>query len=286
MNRIKRLAVTMALAVLSSAMLFASGKWKTVDMKVESIGSLEISSIFEVVFEKSNDCRIVMKLPDDYDKYLQFSASNGKVVLGMDSKKITRKAKKIFKKDAPVVKIYAPSFNRLKLSGTVKMKLIGDISVNDLSIDLSEASELEGGNLRAENIETEISGAADFTDVKITARRMKLEASGASFSKFALMVDDMDAEVSDAADVVFESADNYSGKTMKIDVSGSGNLKAVDYAVENVEADLSGASDAVIRPLKILDVKTSGSSSLRYKKSPNLSVRNLDISSASSVKSI
>ncbi|WAC12196.1 head GIN domain-containing protein [Dyadobacter pollutisoli] len=121
-----------------------------------------------------------------------------------------------------------------------------DITMPDIAgVDFSGAvsASIEGFENLPE-LEFELSGASK-CDFEGSVRNLKLDLSGAS--RLDLFGD---------------------GKFMDGELSGASQLNAFDWAAEESDLDVSGASDARVWVSRLLDVDASGASSVRYKGSP------------------
>ncbi|MEO6283629.1 MAG: head GIN domain-containing protein [Dyadobacter sp.] len=121
-----------------------------------------------------------------------------------------------------------------------------DVTMPDLAaVDFSGAvtASIEGFENLPE-LEFELSGATK-CDFEGSARNLKIDLSGAS--RLDLFGD---------------------GKFMDGELSGASQLNAFDWAAEESDLDVSGASDARVSVSRLLDVDVSGASSVRYKGSP------------------
>lgn len=84
----------------------------------------------------------------------------------------------------------------------------------------------------------------------------------------------LEIEIDGAVDI------KASGKTknLKLDVSGSGDIKAKELKAENVKAEINGAGNAVISVSKKLDVEINGAGDIAYYGNPEEIIQ--DISGA------
>lgn len=128
--------------------------------------------------------------------------------------------------------------------------------------------------------EIELSGAVKLHSPELLDfDRLLLDLSGASAIEMETRIDALKADVSGA------SLMNLKGSANKADLecSGASNVKMVDFQVENMNLDLSGASSAEVWVTQNLKVDASGASKARYKGDPRITV---DTSGASSVKKV
>ena len=122
------------------------------------------------------------------------------------------------------------------------------------------------------------SGASDFNIQKtLQLNVLRLNLSGACELKGNVNINDMDAKLSGASTI------KLSGKVknLKLEASGASDLKSNELQIENLIANLSGASDVKVIISNSLTVKASGASSLNYTGNPEKVI--VETSGASSV---
>ena len=125
-------------------------------------------------------------------------------------------------------------------------------------IDFSGAVEVIGENVLAfSELEMDVSGAAEI-DMEMKAERFEAEFSGASELDF-----------------------RGTCKIGYIELSGATEIDAEGLEFQDLNIELSGASDAKVWATGTLKIDASGASDIRYKGSPKVSI---DESGASSVK--
>jgi hypothetical protein len=125
-------------------------------------------------------------------------------------------------------------------------------------IDFSGAVEVTGeGVLTFSELEMDVSGAAEI-DMEMKAERFEAEFSGASEIDF-----------------------RGNCKAGFLELSGASEFDAEGLEFQDLNIEVSGASDAKVFATNKLDIDASGASSIRYKGNPKVSI---DESGASSVK--
>ncbi len=126
--------------------------------------------------------------------------------------------------------------------------------------------------------EIDISGACELKATNSLAfSRLNLEASGASEIDLDLTAEFIGFDFSGASEAKF------SGKVREcnFEVSGASEINAYDLIAEEIELQVSGASDAKLHATESLRVNASGASSVRYIGNPNV---DSNVSGAGSVK--
>ncbi|HWC52689.1 MAG TPA: head GIN domain-containing protein [Chitinophagaceae bacterium] len=141
-----------------------------------------------------------------------------------------------------------------------KMKLKAYVSFKNLDqIKAGGACDLfVMGELRADELQIDLSGATDMKEGKLDVKKLSVHLSGAS-----------DMKISGIA------------PQLKIDASGASDFKSYDLVTDFCDAEASGASSIQITVNKELSAKATGASDVHYK--GEAVIRNLKTSGASSV---
>jgi hypothetical protein len=158
---------------------------------------------------------------------------NGVLEVGWDHKGKWNRGNKKLKAYISFKKI-----DDLSVRGACDVDMAGIVKADDLTIDLSGASDLSGKIEVTKKLSIELSGASD-AKLSGTATELKIDASGASsFKGFDFSADYCNAKASGASDI-------------KITVN------------KELSADVSGASDVDYKGAGVTrDIKTSGASSV------------------------
>jgi hypothetical protein len=124
----------------------------------------------------------------------------------------------------------------------------------------------------------EFSGAVEVnSEVPLTFNDLGMDVSGAAELTMNFKADKLDAEFSGASEVDFSG----NCKSGDLELSGASDFDAQGLEFQDLDVEVSGASDAKVWATGTLKIDASGASSIRYKGSPKVS---LDESGASSVK--
>lgn len=126
-----------------------------------------------------------------------------------------------------------------------------------------------------------VSGAAEVTSENfIEGENLELSISGSANMDIAAVVDQLDVSVSGQANVTLE------GEADQLDyrLSGAGNLFAFDLLSRETFIRISGSGGAEVSPTELLDVRISGSGTVKYKGTP--STVNQSISGSGSVEKV
>jgi hypothetical protein len=205
---------------------------------VKGFTSIKISNAFDVYLTQSNDDAVAVSASEDrFRDKIKTEVNNGVLTISYEERSWNSEKKKL--------KAYI-SFKNLKklvVSGACDVFILGSVSQDQLTVDLSGASDLktskEGkGQLDIKQMDIQLSGASDMT-VSGNVAQLKIDASGASdFKGFDLATDYCDATASGASSV-------------KITVN------------KELTAHASGASDVHYKgDGMIKEIKTSGASNI------------------------
>ncbi len=165
----------------------------------------------------------------------------------------------------------------LDASGASTVELTDPISVGDLELDLSGASNMKGGIKSGGGIKFDLSGAST-SRVDFSANSFELSESGASNFKGNVNSAKTNFDLTGAS-----TADVDGGTTdLIISASGASNFKGGDLTASSCKVEATGASSASINVSKEIQATASGASSIHYEGSA--SITNLDVSGASTVK--
>lgn len=196
------------------------------------------------------------------------------------------------------------NFNKLTISGGFKVVLKQDSSMT-LNITADDnllkyiKTEITGSRLRIytkKNIcnsgemivnigvrdleEVKASGAVDVeSDGKVKTGDLRFKLSGATKINMDLTAANVSASGSGATEV------NLKGQasSLNVDLSGSGKIHALDFAVDNCVISSSGVGESEVNAAKTLVIHSSGASEVKYKGNPSITN---DKSGASSVEKV
>lgn len=198
---------------------------------VSSFNRIDISGGFEVFINQGNEEKLEVEIDENLLELIETSTKDNTLIVKTKKSIGESKSQKLF---------------------------ITVVNIED--IDVSGAIELKNkGTLETENLEIEVSGAADI-NLKVDVENLDMDMSGAS-----------------------ETTLSGKASNFEIDLSGAGELEADKLKSRNVIIDISGAGSAVVNAKKTLNVKVSGAGSVKYKGNPKITK---DISGAGSVEKL
>jgi hypothetical protein len=164
----------------------------------------------------------------------------------------------IVREEGGILKIYPKDNSNLKPTGSIKVYV-------------------SGSNFRR----FEASGACDYySQNKITnAESIAIDMSGSSDANLELNAPKVTAEVTGAGKLILKGET----KDLKLDGTGSSDFKCFDMQAENVDVDITGASNAEVFASIKLNISATGSSDVVYKGNASVSQK---VTGAGSVKKV
>lgn len=230
----------MLMAILASAVLYAQKTINDPHAEARSLSgfhAIKVSNAFTVYITQGNEDAVAISASKaEYREKIITKVENGVLIIRFDDDK---KFWKNWNGDKQKLKAYVSikKIDRLNVSGACDVYFEDGLAAEELSIDLSGASDLKG-KVEAKKLSCEISGASDIT-ISGNAAEVKVHASGASdFKGFDLVSNYCDAKASGASSV-------------NITVN------------KELSANASGASDVRFKGEGLIrDIKTSGSSNV------------------------
>lgn len=238
----KKIQVTL-MGLLMSAVLFAQ---KTINdpnaepRNLSGFHAIRISNSFDVYISQGNEDAIAISASTaEYKEKIITKVENGVLIIRFDDDK---KFWKGWRGDKQKLKAYISikKIDRLNVSGACNVFFEEGLSAEELSIDLSGASDVKG-KIDVKKLTMDISGASDAT-ILGAAATLNIEASGASdFKGYELVTNYCDAKASGASSV-------------SITVN------------KELNANASGASSVRFKGEGLIrDIKTSGASNVTRK---------------------
>ncbi len=224
--------ITLVILLVSCNVIGESGSGNVVreDRHVSSFNAIDVSGSFEVFLSQGTTQSVIVEADDNLMKLIK-TRVNGNT-LEIDTKEPIRHAK--------CMKIYltVTDLKEIQLSGAVDIQTETKLTFNDLSLDVSGATDSKieldvqklnvdcsGGSKlhfvgQAKEVSFDISGAVDLFAFDMVAEKMDLGISGAGKAEVNV-TREFNADISGAASV------RYKGNPEKIsqDVSGAGSIK-------------------------------------------------------------
>lgn len=162
--------------------------------------AIKISNSFDVYITQGNTEAVAVSASTvEYRNKIETKVENGTLVIRFDDDK---KFWKNWNSNKTKLKAYisVKDLEKLSVSGACDVFMEEGISADDLTIQLSGASDLKG-KVNVKRLNVDISGASDMTITGV-APTLKIEASGASdFKGFELATNFCDAKATGASSV-------------------------------------------------------------------------------------
>ena len=215
-----------------------SGNMATNEYNFSDFTRVEVGSAFQVDIEQSDSYSVSVTADDNLFSYISVYKQGKTLKMGLKTAQFVNVTIK--------AKITIPQLSALDLSGAVQGTVSGFSSTENMDIKLSGASVLKLVSISLGDVEFDVSGASHI-DGDITANDVNFDLSGASSVQV----------LGSASDIV-------------VDASGACYVLLDNFAVNNADVSLSGASTGVVNMDGRLDADLSDASRLRYIGEPTM----------------
>lgn len=205
---------------------------------VKSFRALHLSGSFDVILTQGNEETVAVSASDrKMVSYITTEVVNGVLKIGLKGEKNSWLKNRKLK-----AYISVKDLNELKASGASDIKIEGTLSVAQLKLSFSGASDLSGKVMVNDKLDVNLSGASDLS-VEGSAGEMDIDVSGASNVK----------------------AYGFTVRSCNIKASGACNVRI--NVEKELSANLSGASNVYYKGSALIkDIKTSGASRISRQK--------------------
>ena len=181
----------------------------------------------------------------------------------------------ITQSDANSVKVNAPE----NVQSQIKTEVKDGILTITTEGNIKDADEITISVAMKSLTSLDISGASDVkSENQLTCEKLTIITNGAGDIHLDVKANDIKADISGAGDVTLKGT----AQLLDVTVSGAGDLKASNLEATKIKAKVSGAGDAKVYAIQGLDADVSGAGSIIYKGNPV--DRNVNISGAGSVR--
>ena len=278
--------------------VIAADVTKNFDFK--NFTGIDVSGIVQVELKKSNDWKVSVTLPAEYEPYLSARVSGGELSIGLKNMpdRITRR----IKGGEVVATIAMPALYSLEMSGATKLYCedFFDTGNRPFKMELSGAARVTRIDLSGSELDMELGGAANVRltgafdkayidaggasrcDLDMDARRVSEELSGAAKAYHTGDYGEIKVDASGAS--VFSV--KGSAESLKLLGSGAVKLETFDCVTDNAKVSMSGAGYCELNALYDVAVDLTGGANLRYKDNPDVKVDVISISRAASIKKV
>jgi hypothetical protein len=203
------------------------------ERKVSSFDGIEVSGAFDLILTQGSAISVVVEADDNLQDLISTEVKGSTLVI--------ENKKQIYHSKCMKIHVTFTDLKSLDLSGAVDVESLGKITLADLAITSSGASdgklELDvqrlgidgsGGsklklNGSAKDVAVDISGAVDLLAYEFPAENYKVSISGAGKAEINVSRN-LKVDISGAASVYYKG----SPTNISQDVSGAGSVKKVD----------------------------------------------------------
>ncbi|MBR5661183.1 MAG: DUF2807 domain-containing protein [Bacteroidales bacterium] len=233
----------------------ASSQTRSKEHSLSPFEGIEASDGFRVSITNGNTYNVKLTMNDALESYVECYVKGGVLHLGLDSKKVPKDFKKLFKgKNSPELTLIAivtmPVLKSLTLNDESEFYSASDLAVGDLAITMSGSSEVNNLKIFGKSLELNVAKNARFTnasvkmenDVKVTtdvkggvtmecdAANIKITGGGSSEINIKGSVDE-----NIAVSTTGSSKITLAGKAKAIEVGGKATSSKVDASALEVE---------------------------------------------------
>ena len=285
----KRLFLALAIMAIGTLSGFAQNILELQEYNFGKITRIEAGSIFEIKVVQGDSKTVKVYYDKQFRDFLQVNYALGQLDLSLSKDWSNR-----FKgKKNGGIKVYLqmPYIEKIELHGASNLTAEGTFKTNEMEIDLSGASSVDGLRAKGDKLDIECSGAsklhidAEFKHVeaelhgaaKVTytgdSQKLDGEFSGAVSANFYGNHTITNIECSGASNIGMEGETEY----LTAEISGASKFKGEKYQAKDAHIEATGASNAQVRCTGDLKIMVGRASKLTYYGNPN--VINLDTES-------
>jgi hypothetical protein len=206
--------------------------------KVQPFHAIHISDAFDIILTQGNEESVAVSANDKkYVQYIKTNVENGILKIDFDHDKNSWMKNRKLK-----AYIAVKNLDEIKAGGASEVKIEGTLSVSQLRLKFSGASDLSGKLMVNGVLDADMSGASDL-NIDGSAGEFNVEASGASNVK----------------------AYGFTVRSCTVKASGACNVRI--NVEKELSAQLSGASNVYYKGAAMIkDIKTSGASNISRQK--------------------
>jgi hypothetical protein len=234
-NRLTMVVFTL-LILLSMAgcnLLFTSGSGNVVEREFQftDFDQVEVGNAFRGTINYGDDYRVSVRVDDNLEQYLQVEKAGDRLIIALEPQIATSRSTLEFE-------IVMPSLNAVRASGATVAELSGFAASDDLTIDASGASRVEGD---------------------AQAGALAATASGASTIRLTGSGEDLTADASGASTI---DLDRFAVDNANVNASGASRINV--NAAGRLDAQADGASSVRYSGNPTLgNIQESGGSTVR-----------------------
>jgi len=211
----------------------------TVTKDVTAFTDIEISNAIKVIYKQGPNHTVTAKVPENLVDYFRLTQSGNEIELEFYGKNVN-----IRDRGDILVTVTSPRLKSVDISGASaftsdEISMVGD----EIEFEVSGASSVSLGKLKAGELKIDISGASSFSGNDVVAKTSDIEVSGASSVKL-----------------------NGATEKMKLEVSGASSASLGKYRATNGKVEVGGVSSASTNIENVISVESSGMSKFKNRK--------------------
>lgn len=213
----------------------ASTETVTITKNVEAFSKIDAFSALTVIYKQGDRYSVTIRIPEHMQEYFKFRQIGDEIEFGFKPPK----SMSINNNNAgTIVTVTSPRIREIELSGACSF-VAEEISQSSdkLEIDLSGATSVKIGNLKAKKLEVEASGASNINIGKLIADKTEIDISGASSTTISGVTSLLKVDVSGATAVNLENLKAQEGS-----IEASGAAKVNTNILRVTSSECSGMS--------------------------------------------
>ena len=259
----KRVVLFLVVAGLTTMVTF--GQKKESRPMVSDFTGVDASSAFDITVTKGSAESLIIEADDAVMPYVRSEVRNGVLHLYLE-KGADKKIKNIKTLKASIV---MKNLDKVSLSGACKFTANDLFTPDRFKVDCSGASNL-AVNVHTGQLDIDASGASKIQVKANVTGNAKLDVSGTSKIQGELKAGNVRINASGVSSVELTG----SASDIKIDASGTSNIKSENFEVKTATIKTSGTSNITLHVTDTLNVNSSGISTINYKGSPVIEMKN------------
>jgi len=247
----------------------SSSSYVTEVRDVSGFTGISLRGIGRVRLQQTGSESLEVRAPKRWMVRIETRVKNGTLILGFKKRVFPFFVISFRQRDDIEFNITADVIEQLGISGAGSFET-DDLHVEDLDISISGAGRISSRGIEAKTVHVNISGSGKATADRLHADAIHMKSSGAAkLSLDDVSVNDFHASLSGVGRV--EAAG--SARDVDVRISGSGSLRLEKLETTRCKARISGTGKIRVHVKEFLETSISGSGSVLYKGTPQLSGR-------------
>ena len=265
----------------ASSTAAAKENYITKDYNFQGFTKLDVGGRFDVILTKSSSYKVKITVPAEAENLVAVRVEEGTLKIGWN-RNFTERWQKKLDDMTFTAEISMPVLSELEMAGATTFESEDKFTLEngEFSLDISGASHVKCLKINARELDAEVSGASQ-CDLYGSFGKAEIEVSGAGNGSFEITADDLDLDISGAAtcdvegkfgnviaDVSGASNANLTGSAERLsaDVSAASKLRAKSLETKDVTVEATGASTCIVNATRSMTVEdASGASNIKYK---------------------